>query len=403
MKPDEASALGVSAFRVTDAWRQKYPGAHAGVLCLQDVANPAQSDKLEQLKRELEEELKRRHAGQDRAGLRADAVLHAYEEHYRRFDKTYHVQLQLESILFKEKHIPSGAALVEAMFMAEIDSRLLTAGHDLAALEGRLTLDVATGAESYTLLRGTPQAPKADDMMISDESGIISSIVYGPDQRTQIRGETREAVFTVYAPPGISPAAIRAHLEQIRTYALLLAPGARPCYCTSIRLSEPNWVGEKGTSEQKAGFLWARRGHTQRLADRVAARAIRPCTQQGNGILVNSSYRGANQHPNGDGLEQSAAYPHLPHVIGQIHRYGGETSGVAGKAGALRDAIREQSPTDELAAPGEPFRVMNTGVDAVIYTQEQHPTIGIRECGKDAQGIGKRLGSQKAICLNSSK
>ncbi len=227
LKPDEASALGIDFFGVTDAWRLKYPGAHAGILAIGDVANPVQSERLEEGKRELEEELRRLHGGKDRAGLRTDPVLHIYEEYYRRFDKTYHVQLQLESVVLKGKPIPSGAALVEAMFMAEIDSRLLTAGHDLAALEGRLRLEVATGSESYTLLRGTKQSPKAGDMMICDDGGIISSIVYGPDERTQIRAETGAAVFTVYAPAGIRPEAIQAHLEQIRKYAALVAPEAR--------------------------------------------------------------------------------------------------------------------------------------------------------------------------------
>ena len=212
---------------MTDAWRQEYPGAHAGILAITDVANPTHSKGLEEAKRELEDRLRRRHVGKDRAGLRADPVLHVYEEYYRRFDKTYHVQLQLESVVLKGKPIPSGAALVEAMFMAEIDSSLLTAGHDLHALEGRLRLDVASGTESYTLLRGTKQSPKAGDMMICDDAGMISSIVYGPDERTQIRAETGEAIFTVYAPAGIAAEAIRAHLEQIRKYTTLVAPEAR--------------------------------------------------------------------------------------------------------------------------------------------------------------------------------
>jgi len=36
-------------------------------------------------------------------------ILKAYQEYYRRFKKTYHVQLQLESLLFKGKSIPSVA------------------------------------------------------------------------------------------------------------------------------------------------------------------------------------------------------------------------------------------------------------------------------------------------------
>jgi DNA/RNA-binding domain of Phe-tRNA-synthetase-like protein len=226
MKQDDASGLAADFFSVTDTWRQEYPGAHAGVLALRCVSNAGLSDELDNRKRELAEALRERFAGKDRAGLRADPVLHAYEQYYRRFGKTYHVQLQLESILFKGKPIASGAGLVEAMFMAEIESRLLTAGHDLAAVEGKLKLTVASGTEGYTLLRGTPQLPKSGDMIICDDAGIISSIVYGPDQRTRIRPETREAVFTVYAPAGIEPESIERHLHKIREYAFLMAPEA---------------------------------------------------------------------------------------------------------------------------------------------------------------------------------
>ena len=49
---------------------------------------------------------------------------------------------------------------------------------------------VSKGTESYTLLRGDEQILKAGDMMISDGMGVVSSIVYGPDQRTQITDAT---------------------------------------------------------------------------------------------------------------------------------------------------------------------------------------------------------------------
>jgi DNA/RNA-binding domain of Phe-tRNA-synthetase-like protein len=111
--------------------------------------------------------------------------------------------------------------------MAEIDTMLLTAGHDLDVVHLPLTLDVAQGTESYTLLRGEAQTPKAEDMMIVDSEGIISSIVYGPDQRTQITAQTRSAVFTVYAPEGIGVPAMEHHLQEIRDNVLLIAPGAK--------------------------------------------------------------------------------------------------------------------------------------------------------------------------------
>ena len=213
-------------FQVSERWRQAYPDAHAGVLAVRDAANPAHHEELEKRKAALEEELRHRYAGQDRAALLQDPILQAYDSYYKQFKKTYHVQLQLESVLFKGKSIPSVAALVEAMFMAEMHGLLLTAGHDLDVVQLPLTLDVANGTENYVLLRGDPQMPKTGDMMISDRQGIVSSIVYGPDQRTQITPATRNAVFTIYAPAGVPVDDITRQLEEIRDNIRLITPEA---------------------------------------------------------------------------------------------------------------------------------------------------------------------------------
>jgi DNA/RNA-binding domain of Phe-tRNA-synthetase-like protein len=214
-------------FQVSDVWSKTYPDSHAGVLVVRDAQNPARHALLEKRREALEEELRARYSGQDRTSLLNNPVLQAYDAYYRRFKKTYHVQLQLESIIFKGKSIPSVAALVEAMFMAELDHLLLTAGHDLDNLRTPLTLEVATGAEHYTLLRGELQAPKAGDMMILDNEGIISSIIYGPDQRTQITEKTRNAFFTVYGPAGIRAEDITLQLEEILDNVRVIAPEAR--------------------------------------------------------------------------------------------------------------------------------------------------------------------------------
>ena len=217
----------MAIFQVSDAWRKAYPEAHSGVLAMRQATNPAHHAGLEERKVALEKELRRRYAGQDRAALLLDPVLRAYDAYYRQFKKTYHVQLQLESILFKAKSIPSVAALVEAMFMAEMDGLLLTAGHDLEALRLPLTLDVANGNESYTVLRGDEKEPKAGDMVIRDKDGIVSSIIYGPDQRSQIAPRTRDCIFTIYAPAGIAVEDIERQLAEIRDNVLVIAPGAQ--------------------------------------------------------------------------------------------------------------------------------------------------------------------------------
>jgi DNA/RNA-binding domain of Phe-tRNA-synthetase-like protein len=212
---------------VTPSWKTTYPEAHAGVLIMRDVSNPSSHPALEIKKTELEEHLRLQFSGQDRAAIASHPVLKAYAEYYRQFKKTYHIQLQLESIVLKGKSIPNVAALVESMFMAEMQDFLLTAGHDLDVLQLPLILDVANGTEQYTLLRGDEQTLKPGDMLIRDQNGVISSIIYGPDRRTQITPETRNVVFTVYAPPGIDGQIVRRHLLHIQENVMIFAPQAQ--------------------------------------------------------------------------------------------------------------------------------------------------------------------------------
>jgi DNA/RNA-binding domain of Phe-tRNA-synthetase-like protein len=214
-------------FSASSNWRTTYPQAFVGILVLKDVVNPSSNAALEERKTELENDLRSRFAGWTRADLRALPTLQAYEGYYRRFQKTYHVQLQLESVALKGKPIPRVAALVEAMFLAELQNQLLTAGHDLAALDPPLRLEAAQNPEVYTLFNGQKQPLKPGDMYIADRQGVISSILYGPDQRTRITENTRGVVFTVYGVPGIDRDTVDQHLGDILANVRLVSESAR--------------------------------------------------------------------------------------------------------------------------------------------------------------------------------
>ncbi len=213
-------------FVVSKAFEAAYPTAQAGVLAMHGVANPDSCPALDSRKEDLERDLRARFAGQDAAVFKTLPQIQAYNAFYKRFNKTYHVQLQLESVALKGKSIPRVAALVEAMFVAELKNLLLTAGHDLEAVQLPVTLGVADGSEAFTMLTGREQLLKAGDMMISDGQGIISSVLYGPDQRTRIMPATRHVLFTVYAPAGIGEPALRQHLQDIESNVRLIAPEA---------------------------------------------------------------------------------------------------------------------------------------------------------------------------------
>lgn len=204
-----------------------YPSAHVGILIMRDVENVTTHPELDARKRTLEADLRSRFADKEVQILEGTPPLPAYTAYYKRFDKTYHVLGQLKSIIFRDKSIPSVASLVESMFIAELKNGLLTAGHDLDRVEGAISINVSTGDEHYTVMRGVDQQLKSGDLYIADAQGIMSAIIYGPDQRTQITPETKNVIFTIYAPEGIVPAEVEKHLNEIRDLVLLVTPSAK--------------------------------------------------------------------------------------------------------------------------------------------------------------------------------
>ena len=204
-----------------------FPSVHVGILVLRGVENTTAHPALEARKRKLEDDLRSQFKDKNVQDLEKTPPLPAYTAYYKRFDKTYHVLGQLKSIIYKDKSIPSVSSLVESMFIAELKNGLLTAGHDLDRVEGAISINVSTGDERYNVMRGVDQQLKSGDMYIADTQGILSSIIYGPDQRTQITPQTKNVLFTIYAPDGIGPSEVGKHLADIRDLILLVTPDAK--------------------------------------------------------------------------------------------------------------------------------------------------------------------------------
>ena len=101
----------------------------------------------------MEARLRSRYAGYDRPMLLQNEVLNAYRAYYKRFNKTYHVLLQLESVL-GGKSLPSVNPLVDACFAAELETHLLTASHDAELLSGKSLIEASAGGEQIGQLGG---------------------------------------------------------------------------------------------------------------------------------------------------------------------------------------------------------------------------------------------------------
>ncbi len=210
---------------LSDEFRRTYPGTGVGVLSVRGAANPKSCPPLEPVKKAVEEGLKARYG--DKAAIKAEPVIVVYRNYYKRFKSTYHVLNQVHSVAHKGRSIPKVAALVEAMFTAELKNMVLTSGHDLNSLEPPFIMDVAGEGETFTMLAGREASVKAGDILFRDAAGPAGSIVHGPDKRTMIRPETKDVLLLAWGVPGLTPKIIENHLKDMADYIRIIAPGCR--------------------------------------------------------------------------------------------------------------------------------------------------------------------------------
>ena len=211
----------------TDEWRMAHPGARIGLLEISGVDNTRPSSALDERKRETEAQLRERYGGFTRPDFLALPLMAAYEQYYKRFNKTYHVQLQVESLVLKGKSLPAVSPLVDANFTSEVATFVLTAGHDVARLQEPVVIDVSREGDTMTQLNGATKPIRAGDMVMRDAGGVSCTILYGQDNRSPITPETTHVLYVAYAPVGIAAADVTQQLEQIEAYIRLFAPQAR--------------------------------------------------------------------------------------------------------------------------------------------------------------------------------
>lgn len=223
------------AISATRAWGEAHPGAVIGLLELSNVDQAGSGARLEQEKRATEALLRQRYAGFTRKDFLALPVMEAYNNYYRRFNKTYHVLLQVESIVLKGRNLPDVSPLVDASFTAEVETLILTASHDASRLEEPVFIDVSGQGDSQTQMNGLSREIYEGDMVMWDAGGICCSILYGQDHRSPITAGTSHALFVAYAPPGIPEEVVERHLEKIQANVRLFSPDANLAQMTVLQ------------------------------------------------------------------------------------------------------------------------------------------------------------------------
>jgi len=211
----------------TDEWRTAHPGAQIGILEISGVDNSQPAPALDQEKRAIEARLREKYAGFSRDDFLNLPVLQAYHRYYRKFGYTYHVLLQLESVVHKGKSLPNVSPLVDANFAAELETLILTAGHDVAQLEAPVMIDVARVGDEITQMGGNRKDVPVGDMVMRDAQGIACTILRGQDNRSPVSKGTSHVLYVSYVPEGVSEQHVRAQLEAMEKHVRLFAPGCR--------------------------------------------------------------------------------------------------------------------------------------------------------------------------------
>ena len=186
-----------------------YPSAHFGSLTLHNQNNQKKHPGLEEAKHQIEEKIRETYPQPA-----DDEVIQCYADYYGKWGKTYPIEFQIKSVK-KGRGFPNVSTHVDSMFMAELENRILTSGHDAETVQGNLTYDLADDGEEYIKLNAKKQVLMKNDIVLRDEEGVLASILFGPAARTSITMETLNPLFFAWCPIGITTEAVDEHLSTI--------------------------------------------------------------------------------------------------------------------------------------------------------------------------------------------
>lgn len=195
---------------------QEFPSLKIAIMRIENLEYQTDHSEFNEEKQKVEEFIRTNY--QDPKDLE---VIISYNKFFKKFEKIYPIQYQIKSIT-EGKRLPSTVKAVEAMFMTELQTMFLTAGHDLNKIEGNLKVELTQGDEKYVKINQKEQSLKSGDIICSDESGVISSVLFGPDFRTMITKSTINCLFFSYFPYGQDDDNINGHFKSILKYIKLV-------------------------------------------------------------------------------------------------------------------------------------------------------------------------------------
>ena len=193
-----------------------YPTAIFGSLTINNQRNLKEHPGIEQAKRLIEKKIRETYPPP-----KEDPIIQRYAAYFDRWGKTYPIQFQINSIK-KGRTFPQVSTHVDIMFMAELENRILTSGHDRDTIQGRPVYHLADQDQEYTKINGKKQALQKNDVILKDDHGILASILFGPSKRTSITMETVNPLYFAWCPERIDHETVDEHLSTITKFSKIV-------------------------------------------------------------------------------------------------------------------------------------------------------------------------------------
>ncbi|MFC1803995.1 phenylalanine--tRNA ligase beta subunit-related protein [Thermoproteota archaeon] len=193
-----------------------YPTATFGSLIINNQQNMKKHPDIEQAKRLIEKKIRETYPTP-----KEDPIIQRYAGYFDKWGKKYPIEFQINSIK-KGRTFPQVSTHVDCMFMAELENRILTSGHDIDTIQGRPIYDLADEGEEYVKLNGKKQVLLKNDVILKDDEGVLASVLFGPATRTSIKRETVNPLYFAWCPVGIDHGTVDEHLSTITKYSKIV-------------------------------------------------------------------------------------------------------------------------------------------------------------------------------------
>ncbi|MFH1391247.1 MAG: lysine--tRNA ligase [Candidatus Diapherotrites archaeon] len=187
-------------FEVSEKVKENFPNLRLGILVLKNIANAKQSPEISKLLRKKESELRKDIEGKE---LSSVENLKLWREAYSSFGgkpKKYKPSVEaLVKRVVKGEELPSINLLVDIYNYISIKYLLPAGGDDLDKIEGKVSLDYATGKENFLMIGSNENdAPKEGEIVYKDSKEVLCRRWNWREcDKTKLTEETKNAVIYI--------------------------------------------------------------------------------------------------------------------------------------------------------------------------------------------------------------